>query len=86
MVDESVSSLGQLNIAVSNAGIITEPARFHEMSPEEWNKVISANLTGVFLCMQKEIEVMLKKQMGVASLLVIEAIWAMHHEIFFVDN
>jgi NAD(P)-dependent dehydrogenase (short-subunit alcohol dehydrogenase family) len=64
MVDESVSYLGQVNIAVNNAGIITKPARFHEMSPEDWNKVISVNLTGVFLCMQKEIELMLKQGNG----------------------
>jgi NAD(P)-dependent dehydrogenase (short-subunit alcohol dehydrogenase family) len=64
MVDESVSKLGHLSIAVNNAGIITKPARLHEMSPEDWNKVISVNLTGVFLCMQKEIEHMLKQGNG----------------------
>ena len=64
MVDETVSNLGQLNIAVNNAGIITKPARFHEMPPEDWNKVILVNLTGVFLCMQKEIDVMLKQGNG----------------------
>jgi len=64
MVGESVSNFGQLNIAVNNAGIITKPARFHEMPPEDWNKVISVNLTGVFLCMQKEIELMLKQGNG----------------------
>ena len=55
MVDESASKFGQLHIAVNNAGIITKPSRFHEMPPEDWNKVIAVNLTGVFLCMQKEI-------------------------------
>ncbi|MBN2031663.1 MAG: SDR family oxidoreductase [Deltaproteobacteria bacterium] len=64
MVDESVSNLGPLNIAVNNAGIITKPARLHEMPLEDWNKVISVNLTGVFLCMQKEIELMLNKGKG----------------------
>jgi gluconate 5-dehydrogenase len=34
------------------------------MPPDEWNKVISVNLTGVFLCMQKEIELMLKQGTG----------------------
>jgi NAD(P)-dependent dehydrogenase (short-subunit alcohol dehydrogenase family) len=64
MVDESASRFGQLNIAVNNAGIITRPARFHEMPPEDWNKVISVNLTGVFLCMQREIALMLKQGRG----------------------
>jgi gluconate 5-dehydrogenase len=64
MVNESTSNLGRLDIAVNNAGIITKPVRFHEMSTEDWNKVISVNLTGVFLCMQKEIEIMLKQGKG----------------------
>jgi NAD(P)-dependent dehydrogenase (short-subunit alcohol dehydrogenase family) len=64
MLDESVFNLGRLNIAVNNAGIITKPARFHEMPLEDWNKVVSVNLTGVFLCMQKEIEFMLKQGKG----------------------
>ena len=64
MVDECASRFGQLNIAVNNAGIITKPVRFHEMPPEDWNKVISVNLTGVFLCMQKEIDLMLKQGKG----------------------
>lgn len=64
MTNETVSNFGQLNIAVNNAGIITKPARFHAMPHEDWNKVISVNLTGVFLCMQKEIEVMLEQGNG----------------------
>lgn len=64
MVDESASRFGQLNVAVNNAGIITKPTRFHEMPAEDWNKVIAVNLTGVFLCMQKEIDLMLKQGNG----------------------
>jgi len=64
MVDESASRFGQLNVAVNNAGIITKPTRFHEMPAEDWNKVIAVNLTGVFLCMQKEIDLMLKQAKG----------------------
>lgn len=64
MVEEAVSGLGQLHIAVNNAGILTRPVPLHEMPYDEWSRVISVNLTGVFLCMQKEIEVMLRQGSG----------------------
>ena len=64
MVDETVSRFGGLHIAVNNAGTLTKPVRFHEMAYEDWNQVIAVNLTGVFLCMQKEIAVMLKQPKG----------------------
>ena len=64
MVEETVSRFKELHIAVNNAGILTKPVPFHEMPYEEWNQVISVNLTGVFLCMQKEIAVMLKQPQG----------------------
>lgn len=64
MVDETVSRFGGLHIAVNNAGTLTKPVRFHEMAFEDWNQVIAVNLTGVFLCMQKEISVMLNQGKG----------------------
>ena len=64
MIDETTSNFGRLNIAVNNAGIVSKPARFHEMPYKDWNRVISVNLTGVFLCMQREIEVMLNQPDG----------------------
>jgi len=64
MIDEAVSVFGHLDIAVNNAGLLTRPVRFHEMTLEDWNQVISVNLTGVFLCMQQEIGWMLRQQTG----------------------
>jgi NAD(P)-dependent dehydrogenase (short-subunit alcohol dehydrogenase family) len=64
MIDETVSTFHSLDIAVNNAGIVTQPVRFHEMSYDDWQKVISVNLTGLFMCMQKEIEQMLKQGTG----------------------
>ncbi|WP_028321571.1 SDR family NAD(P)-dependent oxidoreductase [Desulfatiglans anilini] len=64
MIDEAVSVFGHLDIAVNNAGLLTRPVRFHEMTLEDWNQVISVNLTGVFLCMQQEIGRMLHQQAG----------------------
>jgi NAD(P)-dependent dehydrogenase (short-subunit alcohol dehydrogenase family) len=65
MVSETLSGLGRIDIAINNAGIITRPSRFHEITLEEWGKVISTDLTGVFLCMQEELAVMVNQQSGV---------------------
>ena len=65
MIDETFSNFGQLNIAVNNAGIVHKPYRFHETPLEEWNRLMAINMTGVFVCMQKEIALMLKTQDGV---------------------
>jgi acetoacetyl-CoA reductase len=41
------AELGPVEILVNNAGI-TRDAMFHKMTPQQWNEVISTNLTGVF--------------------------------------
>ena len=52
MVAEAVSRHGRLDIAVSNAGIM-DRMPFLEMTDDFWNKVISLNLTGAFMCGQE---------------------------------
>lgn len=64
MIEATASKFRTLDIAVNNAGILTQPVRFHEMCLEDWQKVVSVNFTGLFLCMQKEIEWMLKQGCG----------------------
>lgn len=41
------ADLGPVEILVNNAGI-TRDAPFHKMTPQQWNEVISTNLSGVF--------------------------------------
>jgi acetoacetyl-CoA reductase len=41
------ADLGPVEVLVNNAGI-TRDAPFHRMTPEQWNEVISTNLSGVF--------------------------------------
>ena len=65
MGNQIADAFGRLDIAVNNAGIIHKPYRFHEIPFEEWERLISIDLTGVFLCMQKELELMVKQKSGV---------------------
>jgi gluconate 5-dehydrogenase len=65
MVRAAISEYGKLDIAVNNAGIVTSPSRFHEIDYEDWNRLLAVDLTGVFLCMQEELKVMVDGAGGV---------------------
>jgi gluconate 5-dehydrogenase len=65
MKNDIFSEFKRLDIAVNNAGIIHKPYRLHETPIEEWNRLIAIDLTGVFLCMQKEIQLMIGQKSGV---------------------
>ncbi|HJU27937.1 MAG TPA: SDR family oxidoreductase [Candidatus Binataceae bacterium] len=64
MVAKAVESFGGLDCAFNNAGIDGKGGRIHECSEENWNRVLSINLTGVWLCMKAEIAQMLKQGRG----------------------
>ncbi len=49
MFAQAIKAFGTLHIVVSNAGLQSD-ARFIDMTLAQWNKVISVNLTGQFLC------------------------------------
>ncbi len=54
MFKEAIDAFGTLHVVVNNAGIQSD-APIAEMTLEKWNKVISVNLTGQFLCSQAAI-------------------------------
>jgi glucose 1-dehydrogenase len=54
MFAQAIAHFGTLHIAVSNAGLQRDAA-FHDMTLEQWNKVISVNLTGQFLCAREAV-------------------------------
>jgi len=65
MIKATVDRLGGLHCAFNNAGMTGVATRFHRLSLDEWNQVVAVNLTSVFLCMQMEIEHMLRAGGGV---------------------
>ncbi|MGM9904462.1 glucose 1-dehydrogenase Gdh [Enterococcus sp. 10A9_DIV0425] len=48
LIDKAIESFGQLDVWVNNAGMENQKST-HELSLEDWEKVINVNLTGVFL-------------------------------------
>lgn len=59
MADEAVRVFGRLDVAVNNAGIGGAKALTPKLSPEDWQRVIGVNLSGVFYSMRAEIPAML---------------------------
>jgi NAD(P)-dependent dehydrogenase (short-subunit alcohol dehydrogenase family) len=64
LVSKTLDSYGQLDIACNNAGIGGESTPVGEKSIEDWDKVISVNLSGVFYGMRYQIPAMLKQGKG----------------------
>ena len=54
MIGKTVEKFGQLDILVNNAGILRS-SRLEDVTPEEWDLVLSVNLRGVFLSSQQAI-------------------------------
>lgn len=55
---------GHIDLLCNNAGILDGHAPAHEVSIEEWNRVIAVNLTGPFLMSRAVIPEMLKRGRG----------------------
>src|SRR3984893_3913862 len=64
MVAKAVETYGRIDCAFNNAGIEGEGALTHKCTEENWHRVLSINLTGVWLCMKAEIAQMLKQGGG----------------------
>ena len=59
MARATIEAFGRLDFAFNNAGIEGANAATHEFDEAEFDRVISVNLKGVFLCMKAEIPHML---------------------------
>jgi NAD(P)-dependent dehydrogenase (short-subunit alcohol dehydrogenase family) len=64
MFDEVDKKFGRVDVLINNAGITTAPAWIHEMSVSDWDRVISVNLRGAFLCMKSALLIMMRQKRG----------------------
>lgn len=60
MYQEVFRQFGTVDILINNAGL-QKDNKFHEMSLDEWNRVIGINLTGQFLCAREAIKEFLRR-------------------------
>ena len=63
-IDNAVSTMGGLDVVINNAGISIRH-NFLEITPEEWDKVIAVDLTGVFYVAQTAAREMVRRDGGV---------------------
>ena len=61
MIAATVDRFGRLDAAMNNAGISSPGFTFHEMPLDEWHRMLSVNLSGVFLCMTHELAQMVQQ-------------------------
>ncbi|PKM92668.1 MAG: 3-oxoacyl-ACP reductase [Elusimicrobia bacterium HGW-Elusimicrobia-4] len=63
MIKKTVEKFGKIDIMINNAGI-TRDNLLIRMSDDEWDKVISINLKGVFNCSKAAAKIMMKQRAG----------------------
>ncbi|MFC1532486.1 SDR family NAD(P)-dependent oxidoreductase [Thermodesulfobacteriota bacterium] len=64
MVEQTVKKYGKVDILVNNAGMGSHPRSIVDVTEEEWDKLLTINLKGVFLCCKAVVPYMEKRQYG----------------------
>jgi NAD(P)-dependent dehydrogenase (short-subunit alcohol dehydrogenase family) len=64
MVDQVIGKFGKVDILINNAGITGLPKSVTDINEEEWDRVLSINLKGMFLCCKTVVPHMKEKGYG----------------------
>ncbi len=65
LVQKTIEAYGQLDCAFNNAGIDPPSKSLHEQSIEDFDKLMSINVRGLFLSMKYELQQMVSQGLGV---------------------
>src|SRR6266404_4051594 len=58
LVVQTKQTFGRLDVLFNNAGGGAPPVLFEDLTYDQWQNVVNANLTGVFLCTQEAFKIM----------------------------
>ena len=58
LFSRTIKTFGRLDLLFNNAGVNVPAKPFEELTLEEWQRVITTNLTGAFLCAQEAFKIM----------------------------
>jgi len=63
MIETTVKTYGRIDVLVNNAGVLITKD-FFDIDEDEWDKTISVNLKGAYLCSKEVAPIMLKQKKG----------------------
>jgi 3-oxoacyl-[acyl-carrier protein] reductase len=78
LVRETLNRFGKIDILVNNAGVVVIKS-IAEQTEADWDKVLSVNLKGVFLCCHRVVQEMIKQKRG--AIVNIASIAAFHYTV-----
>jgi 3-oxoacyl-[acyl-carrier protein] reductase len=73
LIDQAIKALGGLDILVNNAGL-TRDNLFMVMKDEQWDEVISVNLTSTFMLMRAAARAMMRAKTGYGRIINISSV------------
>jgi NAD(P)-dependent dehydrogenase (short-subunit alcohol dehydrogenase family) len=74
LVDEAAERLGKLDILVNNAGVELE-ATIEHTSPDEWDRVMTVNAKGPFLCSKFALPHLRRTRGVIVNIASVDAFW-----------
>jgi 3-oxoacyl-[acyl-carrier protein] reductase len=78
LVQETLGRFGKIDILVNNAGVVVVKP-ITDQTEADWDKVLSVNLKGVFLCCHRVVQEMIKQKRG--AIVNIASIAAFHYTV-----
>jgi 3-oxoacyl-[acyl-carrier protein] reductase len=64
MIDKVIEDSNRIDILINNAAVFAESVKIMDLEEEEWDRIMTTNLKGVFLCAQAVIKPMIKQKYG----------------------